>query len=548
MSNTKLQTFRSFLTERFTAVAVEIFVEVETIVEACYEENKRLRSILHMVLNPEIKLPRIDDSRCVRATTDVREEPLELSSAVDREISEPLPKKPKEEQIECDITLESEQQQEELGGADYAVAPCVKSDPDEEDDNTHCLTDLFHIQVVECDPSSPATLSGVEGNDEHEDSSSPDSDAVTDFPQLSRSEESASESREPERHYNTSMTMKSEQPLQKTKLELPRMMPNKSLIPTPPDFQSFLARLTEAFKDVSDDTKPLITKMGLTADVELVDCAFGKVPKGSPLSYQCPVPSSKDYKTHDDAPPRPLLPLSDHRLEPVSAPPTLSAREQEHMNTMQVTWEDAHSLEHSTRGCKESVEELRKQHLTGRFREICKLQPGQSHAERMILKIRNGLPRCKTVQVEEEMKTEALREYCQHMCVNWYPCGMVVHPNAPWLGAQPDGLVYDPNEKPSFGLVHIRCLRFRSLVDCGFLICRDGVLKLKTNHSYYWHIQGEMMVTGTSWCDLFVFSREDILVQRIYRDKVIIEVMMKKLHDFFFRYYLRSLFDTDVTA
>lgn len=59
MSNTKLQTFRSYLTERFTTVAVEIFGEVETIVEAYYEENKRLRSALHMVLNPEIKIPRI---------------------------------------------------------------------------------------------------------------------------------------------------------------------------------------------------------------------------------------------------------------------------------------------------------------------------------------------------------------------------------------------------------------------------------------------------------------------------------------------------------
>ncbi len=59
MSDTRHQNFRSFLTERFTAVAVEIFGEVESIVEAYYEENKRLRTILHMVLDPEIKLPRI---------------------------------------------------------------------------------------------------------------------------------------------------------------------------------------------------------------------------------------------------------------------------------------------------------------------------------------------------------------------------------------------------------------------------------------------------------------------------------------------------------
>lgn len=65
MSNTRHQKFRNFLTERFTNVAVEIFAEVEAIVEAYYEDNKRLRNILHMVLNPEIQLPRIGVSLLV---------------------------------------------------------------------------------------------------------------------------------------------------------------------------------------------------------------------------------------------------------------------------------------------------------------------------------------------------------------------------------------------------------------------------------------------------------------------------------------------------
>lgn len=59
MSDTRHKNFRNFLTERFTAVAVEVFEEVETIMEAYYKENKRLLSILHKVLNPEIKLQRI---------------------------------------------------------------------------------------------------------------------------------------------------------------------------------------------------------------------------------------------------------------------------------------------------------------------------------------------------------------------------------------------------------------------------------------------------------------------------------------------------------
>lgn len=320
-----------------------------------------------------------------------------------------------------------------------------------------------------------------------------------------------------------------------------RMRLNPSAVVLP-DHQSFLARLTEAYKDFPDDKKPLITQMDLTADVELVDCAFGKVPKGCPLSYQYPLPSSKDYTPHDDAPSRPLLPLSHRKLEPASILPPLSTKEQEHLDVMQITYEAAHSLECSTRSCKEFAKDLQKLRLMcPRFWEVCRLKPGQSHAKQLIFRIRKGARKCKTSNVDDEMKAEALREYCANLCVNWSPCGLVVHPNAPWLGAVPDGLVYDPKEKHSFGLVNIKCVQFQSFTECRFLVCRYGVLQVKRNHSCYWRIQGEMLVTGTSWCDLFVFSRTDMLVQRIYRDSAIINGMKKKLHDFFFCHYLPSL-------
>ncbi|KAK2914838.1 uncharacterized protein [Channa argus] len=408
MFNTRLQTFRNFLTERFTAVAVDVFGEVEAMLEAHHEENKRLRNVLHMVLNPEIKLSRLDVDRYTGATADVREQPPELNTWLNKEISKPLPKKLKEEQIECDISWESEKQ--EVSGARNLMIPnCVKSDPDEEenDANIPCITDSFHIKVMEESPSFSVNHSTEEENHAHEDSSTLDSDAATDSSTQFRSEEGQSESRESQKH-NTSTKKKSKLCLQKTKVELPRMMLDKSFTALP-DYKSFLARLTEAFKDLPDDKKPLITKMDLTTDVELVDCAFGKVPKGCPLSYQCPLPSSKDYVTHDDAPPRPQLPLTDNRLEKVLTFLPLNPKEQEHMNVMQMTWDGAHSLEKSTREHKELVDDLRKQRLTCRFREICKLKPGCSHAVQLISKIRKGVSKCKTAKIEEEMKAEVLR-------------------------------------------------------------------------------------------------------------------------------------------
>lgn len=61
----KLQLLNVFLTKRLTAVAVEIYVEVEkTITEyqdeisSSKEEIKRLRRLLDLVFSPEIKLHR----------------------------------------------------------------------------------------------------------------------------------------------------------------------------------------------------------------------------------------------------------------------------------------------------------------------------------------------------------------------------------------------------------------------------------------------------------------------------------------------------------
>ncbi|XP_073324587.1 uncharacterized protein [Pagrus major] len=181
MSKTRHQNFRSFLTERFTAAAVEIFEEVEHIVETYYEENKHLRRVLHMVLTPEMKIPRIDEAlgRQTGATTNVRE----LSNQVDLQISEPLPKKLKEEQVDYDINNGSEQQCEEqqgLGETDLFMTPdCVKNDPEEEveeDTNISCIADSFQVDVVEWSPDTSSTVSTDEANEERKNCLLLDSD------------------------------------------------------------------------------------------------------------------------------------------------------------------------------------------------------------------------------------------------------------------------------------------------------------------------------------------------------------------------------------
>ena len=63
--------------------------------------------------------------------------------------------------------------------------------------------------------------------------------------------------------------------------------------------------------------------------------------------------------------------------------------------------------------------------------------------------------------------------------VDHYPCGSVIPPDAPWVGASPDGLTFDPSEPSQFRLFEMKCPDVRSYVDCPYLKMNSGKLELK---------------------------------------------------------------------
>ncbi|MED6291489.1 hypothetical protein CHARACLAT_024203 [Characodon lateralis] len=73
-------------------------------------------------------------------------------------------------------------------------------------------------------------------------------------------------------------------------------------------------RVAEVYQDFAADLAPLITTMAISADVPLVDSAFGKVQEGSPIAFQHPLPVSQIVICHVDAPPPPPLPLDNYHL------------------------------------------------------------------------------------------------------------------------------------------------------------------------------------------------------------------------------------------
>lgn len=131
--------------------------------------------------------------------------------------------------------------------------------------------------------------------------------------------------------------------------------------------------LNEAYEQMPRDTAPLITTMGISGAIPLVDSAFGKVQEGSVLSYLLPVWSPPKTCLHSTAPPRPFVPPSNYFLGPSKCCFVLSHHQQLHMMSLETSHERAHRIEENTRQ-QSSLQEwhlLRKLRVTSsRFRYV----------------------------------------------------------------------------------------------------------------------------------------------------------------------------------
>lgn len=66
----------------------------------------------------------------------------------------------------------------------------------------------------------------------------------------------------------------------------------------------------------------------------------------------------------------------------------------------------------------------------------------------------------------------------------------------------------------------------------------NGQAKLKKNQKYHWQVQGQLAVTGLSWCDFITDTEGDFTVQRVWRDDDMIREMKKKVDLYYFDTYM----------
>ncbi|KAL1469490.1 hypothetical protein MTO96_025009 [Rhipicephalus appendiculatus] len=139
----------------------------------------------------------------------------------------------------------------------------------------------------------------------------------------------------------------------------------------------------------------------------------------------------------------------------------------------------------------------------------------------------------------QENEANAIAKYKEHHGVEVYKVRLCVNPGAPFLGASPDGLVWDKTNE-DYGLVEVKTLA--KAMEEGLTVkeatqqrkvpfFKDG--KLNYRHNYFYQIQGQLGITGLTWCDLVVDSTRDIYVERVMFDTRVWEDMLAILENFY---------------
>lgn len=61
---------------------------------------------------------------------------------------------------------------------------------------------------------------------------------------------------------------------------------------------------------------------------------------------------------------------------------------------------------------------------------------------------------------------------------------------------------------------------------------------LKTNHEYYAQVQGQMAITGATWCDFDVYTLKGMSIQRIKFDQQFRDNMSDKHKAYYFQHFI----------
>ncbi|XP_062585063.1 uncharacterized protein LOC134255349 [Saccostrea cucullata] len=256
---------------------------------------------------------------------------------------------------------------------------------------------------------------------------------------------------------------------------------------------------------------------------------FGEVQTGSILSYQ-----TRNLKHHEPVDSVGCGDTTLHHKSPISLPP-------EFVNLNKImTKEELKKIEIDTRKQNNSCEwyQHRKGRLTAsNFGKVMhrKARPSDSFLRDVFNRSSKSSPAMDYGRKhEQDGKAKYLETFpSRHL----HECGLVINNEFNFLAASPDGVVCDNGNS---GLIEVKSpysVRNRHINEAcdlpGFYLRKNGNnISLKKNHNYYAQIQGQLMITGFTFCDLVVYTQKSIFVERIQPDIDFMKTMLSKLSNF----------------
>ena len=133
-----------------------------------------------------------------------------------------------------------------------------------------------------------------------------------------------------------------------------------------------------------------------------------------------------------------------------------------------------------------------------------------------------------------------------HPDVSVLETGLHISPDYPYLGASPDGLIQCST--CGFGVIEIKSpFKYRNATwqeaaqdTANGCSIEGNSLRVKRHSRWMYQIQGQMMITGASYCD-FVLNAQTMMATRISRDEVLISQLRDDLRHFFVRFIFPAL-------
>ena len=212
---------------------------------------------------------------------------------------------------------------------------------------------------------------------------------------------------------------------------------------------------------------------------------------------------------------------------------------------LQLTTEEICLLQTMTTGQRENPlwMDARQWRVTAsNFGRICnrEREPGFYPTSVTKLLLRDyGHPVSPLLQWGIDHEDEAITLYHKMTGVEVHPCGIFVGIDSGFLGASPDGVVF--NQEAEMGIIEVKC-PYKHRMESISNACKDkyfhlevanGKTHLKRTHDYFFQITGQLAITEASFCDCVTWTCKDIFIEQIYLDENHWRKMLLQLQEFY---------------